>query len=137
MNRSDSVEKAPKPMDVHLGMRIRARRQSLNVMPHDLARALAVDTDAMTKIELGLQRLGACQLHKLSQVLDVPISYFFENAPREQDAGFPGTAFADSFVPEDEDSLETLDLLRAFLAITDAEQRKRVTQLAMELAGKT
>ncbi|OJX81279.1 MAG: hypothetical protein BGO92_09550 [Magnetospirillum sp. 64-120] len=135
MNRPDSVEKVPSPMDAHLGMRIRGRRQSLEMTPQDLSRALAVDDDSVTRMETGLQRLSACQLHRLSQVLDVPISYFFENAPREQDIGFPGTAFAAPLAAEDEDSLETLDLLRAFLAISDAEKRKRVTQLAQELAG--
>jgi len=136
MNGSSNVEKAPNPMDIHLGLRIAARRRSLNLSQEALARALAIDEDVLSLMERGFQRLSAFQLHKLSQALDVPISYFFENAPREQDPDFPGTTFAEAFAAADETSAETLDLLRAFMAISDVKARKRVTELALSLAAK-
>ncbi|MCA1908554.1 MAG: helix-turn-helix domain-containing protein [Magnetospirillum sp.] len=134
---SDNVEKAPNPLDTHLGMRIKARRQSLNLSAAGLAHALAVGEDVLALMERGIQRLSASQLHRLAQVLDVPISYFFESAPREHSPGFPGTAFAEAFVTADDESAETLDLVRAFLAIDDAAARKRVTELALTLAAKS
>lgn len=123
-------------MDTHLGMRIRARRRSLEMPVESVACALAVDSDTLALMEQGAYRLSACQLHQLAQLLDVPISYFFENAPRELAPDFPGSAFADAFAATDEDSAETLDLLRAFLAIADSASRKRVTDLARELAAE-
>lgn len=136
MNEPGNVKKAPTPMDTHLGMRIQARRQSLNLSADSVAHALAVEGDMLALMEQGAYRLSACQLHRLAQLLDVPISYFFENAPRELEPDFPGSAVAESFAASDDFSAETLDLLRAFLAITDSATRKRITDLAQELATK-
>lgn len=133
------AENAIDPIDANLGRRIRARRIALILNAETLAKALAITPEQLDGMEKGSERVTPVQLHALSRFLDVPVSYFFDGMPRELEMGFPGTPFADLGATDGdgEDMRETLDLLRAYLAITDDGDRQRVHDLAHSLAEKT
>ncbi len=131
-------EGRPSPIDVHVGSRIRLRRTLMGMSQERLGEALGLTFQQVQKYERGVNRVGASRLFDLSRVLDVPISFFFDDMP-DSLAAQPGTSgrrgvsgFAESQEGFGDDTLsrrETLELVRAYYRITDASIRKRVFEL--------
>src|ERR1700740_3487963 len=74
-------ESRPSPIDVHVGSRIRLRRTLLGMSQERLGEALGLTFQQVQKYERGVNRVGASRLFDLSRVLDVPISFFFDDMP--------------------------------------------------------
>ena len=131
-------ESRPSPIDVHVGSRIRLRRTLLGMSQERLGEALGLTFQQVQKYERGVNRVGASRLFDLSRVLDVPISFFFDDMPDSLSSSFGGqsgrrsTGFPDSPEGFGDDTLnrrETLELVRAYYRITDPAIRKRVFDL--------
>jgi len=75
---SDTCGKAPRPVDVHVGTRIKQRRLYLAWSQEDLAVRLGLTFQQIQKYEKGKNRVSASMLFALSQVLQVRIGWFFE-----------------------------------------------------------
>src|ERR1041384_5108638 len=71
----------PNPIDVHVGTRVRLRRTLLGMSQEKLGEAIGLTFQQVQKYERGANRIGASRLYDLSRVLDVPVSYFFEELP--------------------------------------------------------
>ena len=69
-------------VDRHVGSRIRMRRLMLGLGQAKLADQLELTFQQVQKYEKGSNRIGAGRLHQLSHILDVPVSFFFEGAPK-------------------------------------------------------
>lgn len=127
----------PNRVDVHVGSRVRLRRTLLGMSQEKLADALGLTFQQVQKYERGANRIGAGRLWELSQALDVPISYFFEDV--EGDAA--GVRLAPTEPAEDaafygEDPMsrrETLLLVRAYYGISDPAVRRRLLDLMKSL----
>jgi transcriptional regulator with XRE-family HTH domain len=125
----------PSPIDIHVGTRIRLRRTLLGMSQERLGDALGLTFQQIQKYERGVNRVGASRLFDLSRVLDVPISFFFDDMPdsltgagaARRAAGFnePQDAFADDTMSR----RETLELVRAYYRIGDPALRKKVFEL--------
>ncbi len=131
------------PIDIHVGARVRLRRKLLGLSLQTLAKAVGVTYQQVQKYEWGVNRIGASRLFNLSQVLDVPISFFFEDlSPAAAGAGRKRRAKGFSEAPAtalDFDVLskqETIKLIRAYYRVTDPQLRKHVLDL-LEAVGKT
>ncbi len=118
----------PHPIDVHVGFRLRLRRNLLGLTLQTLAKAVGVTYQQLQKYERGVNRIGASRLFNLSQVLDVPISFFFEGlSPAAAGAGRKRRAKGFSEAPAsaiDFDVLskrETIKLIRAYYRVTDPQ----------------
>jgi transcriptional regulator with XRE-family HTH domain len=124
------------PVDVHVGMRVRQRRTLLGMSQEKLGAAVGLTFQQIQKYERGANRVGASRLFEFSKVLDVPVSYFFEEMPANALLGRfgggrgrralsePGSPFE-----EEKDPMikrETLELVRAYYKITDGRVRKRL-----------
>ncbi len=143
MARGESVvgaekEGRPSPIDVHVGSRIRLRRTLLGMSQERLGEALGLTFQQVQKYERGVNRVGASRLFDLSRVLDVPISFFFDDMPDSLVSTYGGqvsrrlTGFSESHDAFADDTLnrrETLELVRAYYRITDPAVRKRVFDL--------
>ncbi len=141
--RSGEREHRPSPIDVHVGSRIRLRRTLLGMSQERLGEALGLTFQQVQKYERGVNRVGASRLYDLSRVLDVPISFFFDDMPmgggsvsfaqRNQGVGEPGQepfGAASHGLPADlMQQRETLELVRAYNRIQDPAIRKRVFDL--------
>jgi transcriptional regulator with XRE-family HTH domain len=131
-------ESRPSPIDVHVGSRIRLRRTLLGMSQERLGEALGLTFQQVQKYERGVNRVGASRLFDLSRVLDVPISFFFDDMPdslantygaqtSRRAAGF--SEAQDGFTDDALNRRETLELVRAYYRITDPAVRKRVFDL--------
>ena len=130
----------PSPIDVHVGGRIRLRRTLMGMSQERLGEALGLTFQQVQKYERGVNRVGASRLFDLSRVLDVSISFFFDDMPEPLTAmhGTHQTSRAVGGFAEAQDGFgaddalnrrETLELVRAYYRITDAAVRKRVFEL--------
>jgi transcriptional regulator with XRE-family HTH domain len=105
-----------------------------------LGESLGLTFQQVQKYERGVNRVGASRLFDLSRVLDVPISFFFDDMPDSLAANFGGlparrpgssgvTETQDTFGDDTLSRRETLELVRAYYRITDPSIRKRVFDL--------
>lgn len=130
-------KKVPNPVDVHVGSRVRMRRMILSMSQERLGDQLGVTFQQIQKYEKGSNRIGASRLQQIARVLQVPVAFFFEDAP-DGGAGAAGFAEAQSpnYVTDFLSSSEGLALNRAFVRIADAKVRKRIIDLVEAVADK-
>ena len=127
----------PKAVDVHVGSRVRLRRTLLGMSQEKLGVAVGLTFQQIQKYERGANRIGSSRLYQFSQVLDVPVSFFFDDMPPEV-SGAPMTLSDGGQVPYKTDQFtkrETLELVRAYYRIGDQGVRKRVFELVKAIAA--
>ena len=128
----------PNPIDVHVGSRVRLRRNMLGLSQEKLGEAIGLTFQQVQKYERGANRIGASRLHDLSRVLDVPVSFFFDDMDPVRAPAIPGGFAEPSAEAFDADPLrkrETVDLVTAYYTIDDTVVRRRLFELAKALAG--
>lgn len=133
----EPVRKTPNPIDVHVGSRVRLRRMVVGMSQEKLGDQLGLTFQQIQKYEKGSNRIGASRLFQLSQILGVPVQFFFEQAPTtEQDPHIGGFSepSSDNFVLDFINSREGLELNRAFVKIKDPNVRRRVIELVRAMA---
>lgn len=129
-------KKSPNPIDIHVGSRVRLRRMMLGMSQEKLGEQLGITFQQIQKYEKGTNRIGASRLQHIAAVLNVPVSFFFEDAPGPQpDANGFSDSSSSSYVVDFLSSSEGLQLNKAFVRIKDAKVRKRVVDLVKSLAG--
>nr|CAD6603379.1 XRE family transcriptional regulator [Rhizobium sp. TCK] len=130
-------KKKPNPIDIHVGSRIRLRRTMLGMSQEKLGESLGITFQQIQKYEKGTNRVGASRLQNISSILNVPVSFFFEDAPGENRASPAGMEEASSsnFVVDFLSSSEGLQLNRAFVKISDPKVRRRIVDLVKALAA--
>jgi transcriptional regulator with XRE-family HTH domain len=131
------VKKAPNPIDKHVGSRVRMRRMMLGMSQEKLGDALDLTFQQVQKYEKGTNRIGASRLQQISQILQVPVEFFFEGAPTgmERPVG-TGDAPSPAFVSDFLASSEGLALTRAFTRIADPKVRRRIVDLVQAIVGE-
>ena len=68
-------------VDQHVGRRIRGKRRALDLSEKILADALGVGPEVLEAYERATTRVPAEHLIRLSELLGVPVSYFFPATP--------------------------------------------------------
>jgi len=128
------------PVDVHVGSRVRLRRTLLGLSQEKLGEAVGLTFQQIQKYERGANRIGASRMYDLSHVLDVPVSFFFDDMPEEikRRDDTPADRLGDITHEEvEKDPLtrrETLELVRAYYKVDNAPVRKRIFGLVKSLA---
>jgi len=129
-------KKKPNPIDIHVGGRIRLRRNMLGMSQEKLGEHLGITFQQIQKYEKGTNRVGASRLQAISSILEAPVAYFFEDAP----GGVQGEGFAEdtqtTYVVDFLSSSEGLQLNRAFARITDPKVRRKIIDLVRTLADE-
>jgi transcriptional regulator with XRE-family HTH domain len=119
----------PNPIDIHVGQRLRLRRTLLG-------EAVGITFQQLQKYERGANRISASRLFNLSQVLGVPVTFFFDDLP-VQDVE---TTLDEQSETQEFESMarrETLELVRAYYRIPEEMVRRRTFELVKALAGDT
>ncbi len=115
VNRANATDK-------HVGGRIRERRIMLGLSQQQMANMIGVTYQQAHKYERGINRISAGRLYEISQVLGVPISFFFDGLEEER-------------VPELNDRQRMcLELARNFAAIPNEKHQEALSQMARALA---
>lgn len=132
-------KKKPNPIDIHVGSRIRLRRTMLGMSQEKLGESLGITFQQIQKYEKGTNRVGASRLQNISNILNVPVSFFFEDAPGDNPARSDGLAEAASsnYVVDFLSSAEGLQLNRAFVKIGDPKVRRRIVDLVKALSEES
>lgn len=130
-------KKRPNPIDIHVGSRIRLRRNMLGMSQEKLGESLGITFQQIQKYEKGTNRVGASRLQAIASVLSVPVSFFFEDAPGHEGTGQQGLAedSQTAYVVDFMNSAEGLQLNRAFVRIEDAKVRRKIVDLVKTLAS--
>lgn len=128
----------PEPVDVHVGSRVRLRRTLLGMSQDKLGKALSLTFQQVQKYERGANRIGSSRLYKLSQILDVPVSFFFDDMPPEVTGKATGMAEGNkqTFEVGQLSRRETLELVRAYYKIKDPLVRKKIFEMVKAM-GKS
>jgi transcriptional regulator with XRE-family HTH domain len=118
------------PIDVHVGQRIKLLRKLSKMSQAKLGDAVGMTFQQIQKYEHGTNRVGASRLFELSQILDVSISYFFDDMPPEI-AGEPKAVAAniDAF-----DLPEAKEIARLYKSLPNQHVRNTFRNLAREFA---
>ncbi|MBB6261145.1 transcriptional regulator with XRE-family HTH domain [Paenochrobactrum gallinarii] len=127
-------KKKPNPIDIHVGSRIRLRRNMLGFSQEKLGESLGITFQQIQKYEKGTNRVGASRLQAISSILNVPVSFFFEDAPgsETQAAGFAEDNDS-TYIVDFMNSNEGVQLTRAFTKITDPKIRRKIIDLVKTL----
>lgn len=132
------AKKAPNPIDKHVGSRVRMRRMMLGMSQEKLGDALELTFQQVQKYEKGTNRIGASRLQQISNILQVPVAFFFEGAPHvagtplpHDGEGVPSPAYVSDFLA----TSDGLSLTKAFMRIPDAKLRRRIVDLVEQIAG--
>jgi transcriptional regulator with XRE-family HTH domain len=131
------VKKAPNPIDKHVGSRVRMRRMMLSMSQEKLGGALGLTFQQVQKYEKGTNRIGASRLQQISQILQVPVAFFFEGAPTlHQPPDGTMTAPSPTYVSEFLATSDGLALTKAFMRIKEPRLRRRIVDLVEEIAER-
>ena len=134
-------------IDLHVGQRVRLRRTLLGLSQEQLGAELNITFQQVQKYERGANRISASRLWDLSQILDVPVSYFFDDmteatmksSPRRVARGVDSGDGEGGALKDPMARRETLELVRAYYTIEQPAVRKRLSDMvktiAMTLSG--
>jgi transcriptional regulator with XRE-family HTH domain len=119
----------PEPIDGIVGKHIRLRRLSKGLSQTELGKRVGVTFQQVQKYEKGVNRVGASRLLKIAEVLEVPVSYFFEGADYNEttsDVESPLSLIAEP---------QALRLVQAFSGINNTHLRRSLVELVERIAA--
>ena len=132
MHKLADADRAPNPIDRHVGLRIRMRRKELGISQERLAEAIGLTFQQVQKYERAANRVSASKLWEMARALNASIAYFYEglgdkvevsgsNIPRETVQDFLMTP-------------EGLELASAFPKIAQPRVRRKILDLVRAMA---
>ncbi len=123
-------------IDLHLGKRLRRRRRLLGLTQQQVAEGVGIRFQQIQKYECGANRISAARLWQLAQVLEVPVSYFYdgltETPMRRERDGMGESRSPDPRTGDPTAGKETQDLIRAYQNLGE-RPRRRLLDLARSL----
>ncbi len=112
----------------------------LSMSQEKLGDQMGLTFQQIQKYEKGTNRIGASRLHQISQILEVPVQFFFDDAPmvagQSQPPGGMSEPKMENFLYEFISTRDGLELIRAFVSIQDPKIRKRVVDLVRTLSSE-
>lgn len=143
-NKKKKTKGTPDAVDVHVGQRLRVRRSLMGLSQEKLAEAVGLTFQQIQKYERGMNRISAGRLFQFSEILGVPVSYFYDQLSGRktvsslQQAGGMADNEQEAFGAADEDLLnrkETLALVKVYYSVEDPAMRKDIIRFIKSMAG--
>ena len=132
-------KRAPHPMDIHVGSRIKLRRMMQKMSQEKLGEELGLTFQQVQKYEKGVNRVGASRLWEIAKSLEVPVQFFYDEFGDGPETMI-GFAETNPSAAEDRSDFfavlstpEGMQLCRAFANIKDYQVRRRVLDLVKTL----
>ena len=117
--------------DAEVGRRVRSRRLECRLSQTELADRIGVTFQQVQKYEKGVNRIGAGRLQRISEALEVPISFFFGGGATggsSRDQGASESVFG--FMQ----TSGSVRIVKAFHKIKSRKARQLLVEMAEELA---
>ncbi len=111
---STDRRKRSRLLDAEVGQSIRMHRKNAKMTLQGLADRLGIAYQQVQKYETGVNRVGAGRLMEIAEILDIPVSNFFEGSNHSE-----GGNSSDS-----EAALQGRQLLVSFMRIKDPQKRR-------------
>ncbi len=131
-------DKAPHPIDIYVGKRVRMQRNYLKMSQTALADKLEVTFQQVQKYEKGTNRISASKLYQIAQSLGVTVSFFYEGLPvdGEKVSGLAEDGIA-TYVADFYATAESTKLNIAFARIGNSAIRRQIADLTKAVADET
>jgi transcriptional regulator with XRE-family HTH domain len=120
--------------DAEVGRRVRSRRLECRLSQTELADRIGVTFQQVQKYEKGVNRIGAGRLQRISEALEVPISFFFGTGAA---GGSPATREVSTNAESVFGFLQTsgsVRIVKAFHKIKSRKARQLLVEIAEEFA---
>ena len=129
-------------IDLHVGQRLRLCRALLGMSQEQLGTELNITFQQVQKYERGANWVSASRLWDISQILDIPISYFFDDmsnitmqsSPMHVSRGDQKLVINNGVSKDPMARRETLELVRTYHSIEKPLVRKRVVEIVKSIA---
>ncbi|EJF82388.1 hypothetical protein MCU_01540 [Bartonella elizabethae Re6043vi] len=102
-------------IDLFVGKKIRLKRKMLGMSQKTLGDALGVSFQQIQKYEKGLNRVSAGRLKEISDILKVPVSFFYADIITKENTPYHHEEIASS--------KEEFLLLKSFRVLTSVKQK--------------
>lgn len=139
--RSAGEKESANPVDAYVGMRLKERRQSLDISQSTLGELLGVTFQQVQKYERGSNRISASRLYHLSELLEVPVAYFFDgyNGKKAEKTKKTAKKMVDyTWLEGPDDDLmtrkETIELVNAYYNVRDSNVRRQFVKVMAAMA---
>jgi transcriptional regulator with XRE-family HTH domain len=126
------LARAPDPLDVMVGTRIRIFRTHRGMSQSDLAGKIGVAFQQVQKYEKGINRVGASRLSRIAAVLGVPVGELFESS-KESLKEKPVRSTSPFRLLAEPDALR---VLKAFSRTSDPRVRRAIARLVESVADR-
>lgn len=124
----------PNFVDVHVGSRIRMRRQFVGMSQEKLGELLGITFQQVQKYEKGSNRISASRLYYTAKILGVPVQFFFDELPgTEERTGQDETREQDTVLSSLMNA-EGIVLAKAFREAENSNKRKLIASVARLIA---
>ena len=124
----------PNFIDVHVGNRIRMRRQIVGMSQEKLGELLGITFQQVQKYEKGSNRISASRLYYAAKTLGVQVQFFFEDLPGVDDQGGLSESNPEDSVMAALMNVDGVTLAKAFRDADSSGKRKLISQLARLIA---
>lgn len=128
------ARREPNFVDVHVGNRIRMRRQLIGMSQEKLGELLGITFQQVQKYEKGSNRISASRLFYAAKTLAVPVQFFFEDLPGGDNKGGFGEPREEDTVMTALMNAEGVTLAKAFRDADSSTKRKLIASLARLIA---
>lgn len=124
---SNKVKTTKRPIELHIGKRLRQRRLEQGLTLQDVDKLLGSPAGTTKAFEQGKRFVGPGDLFTLSSLLDVDVSFFFLNAGT-------GVRNADSLAHTPDVVKGAQRLVQAYYNIEDQHLRQSIVDLLINIA---
>jgi transcriptional regulator with XRE-family HTH domain len=132
----DALARQKSIADIEIGRRIRLRRNQMKMTRKQLAEKVGRSYQMIQKYETAENSVSAALLQEIGEALDVSPTYFYLKYPVQEASRYAGgREDVPSAYEHDPQSAEVQALVKAFLAIRDAEVRRTIVSHLKSLAG--
>lgn len=138
-SRGKNPNGLPNPVDIHIGNRIRLKRQTLGWSQDYLSKMLGITFQQVQKYEKGQNRISGSRLYDFAVLFGVDVNFFYQDMPQNIAQQSPRHISATSTPAGNEDivggkfdelkSERALKLLHIFLKINNPKVADKLFEL--------
>lgn len=114
-------------IDCYIGNKVKLRRLISGLSQEDIGKVLGVSIQQIQKYEKGINRISCANLYRIGKVLNIPVTYFFEDI----EDNIPKKAQVMEFEnkPQIVNDKEIFILIKAYNRIVSIDARKKIIEL--------